>query len=103
MKVTELKDAERVPIQLDARKMCVRQDVELIHLNFGPGEALEKHVNPFDVIFYVLEGSGELEIAEEKQQILKDSTIEVPANLMRSWKNNGEGNLRILVIKVLNK
>jgi len=101
MKVTDLQDAERVPIQLDARKMCVRPDVELIHLHFGPGEALAKHANPFDVIFYVLEGSGELEIEEEKRQIGINSSIEVPANLMRGWKNNGEGNLRILVIKVL--
>jgi quercetin dioxygenase-like cupin family protein len=103
MKVTKLKDAERVPIQIDARKLCVRPDVELIHLDFAPGESLEKHANPFDVIFFVLEGSGELEIEDEKQQIGKDSTIEVAADLMRGWKNNGAGNLRILVIKVLNK
>jgi len=102
MKVMELQNAERVPIQIDARKLCTRQDVELIHLTFGPDETLEKHANPFDVIFYVLEGSGELVIEEDKMQIGKDSTIEVSANLLRGWKNNGDGNLRILVIKVLN-
>jgi quercetin dioxygenase-like cupin family protein len=103
MKVTELQDAERVPIQIDARKLFIRQDLELIHLNFGPGETLEKHANPFDVIFYVLEGSGELVIEEEKKQVGKDSTVEVSANLLRSWKNNRDSNLRILVIKILNK
>lgn len=103
MNVTELKNAERVPIQIDARKLCVRPDIELIHLNFAPGESLEKHANPFDVIFFVVEGSGELEIEEEKRQIGKDSAIEVPADLMRGWKNNGKDNLRILVIKALNK
>ena len=103
MKVTELIDAERVPIQIEALKLCIRQDVELIYLNIAPGELLEKHANPFDVIFFVLEGSGELEIEDEKQQINKNSTIEVAANLMRGWRNNGAENLRILVIKVLNK
>ncbi len=103
MKIVELKNAETVPIHIDARKLCVRQDVELIHLNFAPGEILEKHANPFDVIFYVVEGMGDLEVGEEKRRIEKDSAIEVPAGIQRGWKNNGPGNLRILVIKVLGK
>ncbi len=103
MKIVELKDAEKVPIHIDARKMCVRPDVELIHLKFSPGETLEKHANPFDVVFYVVEGTGELEVEQEKKQISQDTAIEVPANLMRGWKNTGKGNLRILVIKALAK
>jgi quercetin dioxygenase-like cupin family protein len=103
MKIVELKEAEKVPIHIDARKMCVRPDIELIHLNFSPGETLEKHANPFDVIFYVLEGSGELEVEQEKKLIAPDSAIEVPANVMRGWKNTGTGNLRVLVIKALVK
>lgn len=103
MKIVELEKAERVPINIDARKLCVRNDVELIHIDFLPGETLEKHANPFDVIFYVVEGSGELEVENEKKQIAKDSAIEVPAGVMRSWKNTGPGNLRVLVIKALNK
>jgi quercetin dioxygenase-like cupin family protein len=103
MKIVELNDAEKVPIHIDARKMCVRGDIELIHLNFAPGETLEKHANPFDVIFYVLEGTGELEVEREKKQIEPDTSIEVPANVMRGWKNTGTGNLRVLVIKALSK
>lgn len=103
MKIVELKDAEKVPIHIDARKMCVRPDVELIHLNFSPGETLEKHANPFDVIFYVVEGTGELEVEQTKKRISPDTAIEVPANVMRGWKNTGSGNLRILVIKAMAK
>jgi len=103
MKIVELKDAERVPIHIDARKMCMRPDIELIHLNFTPGETLDKHANPFDVIFYVVEGSGELEIGDGKKLIEKDTAIEVPANVMRGWKNTGTGNLRVLVIKAMQK
>lgn len=103
MKLIELKEAERVPIHIDARKMCIRPDIEVIHLNFDPGETLDKHANPFDVIFYVLEGSGELEIGEGKKLIQQDTAIEVPANVMRGWANTGESNLRILVIKAMQK
>jgi quercetin dioxygenase-like cupin family protein len=103
MKIVELKDAERVPLNIDARKLCIRQDVELIHIDLEPGETLEKHANPFDVIFYVVDGSGELEVVEEKRQITKDTAIEVPAGVMRGWKNTGPGNLRVLVIKVLKR
>ncbi len=103
MKTVELKDAERVPINIDARKLCVRPDVELIHIGFLPGETLEKHANPFDVIFYVVEGTGELEVAEEKKLISKDTAIQVPAGVMRGWKNTGQGILRVLVIKAMGK
>jgi quercetin dioxygenase-like cupin family protein len=103
MKIVELKDAERVPIDIDARKMCIRPDVELIHLVFSPGETLAKHANPFDVIFYVVEGTGLLEVDEEQRLIEKDTAIEVPANVMRGWKNTGRGNLRVLVIKAMKK
>ncbi len=103
MNIVELKNAERVPINIDARKLCARNDIELIHIDFLPGETLEKHANPFDVVFYVVEGSGELEVADEKKQIAKDTAIEVAAGVMRGWKNTGPGNLRVLVIKALNK
>ncbi len=103
MNIVELKNAERVPLNIDARKLCIRQDVELIHIDFLPGETLEKHANPFDVVFYVVEGSGELAVGEEKKQIEKDTAIEVPAGVMRGWKNTGPGSLRVLVIKVMNK
>jgi quercetin dioxygenase-like cupin family protein len=103
MKIVELKEAERVPIHIDARRMCIRPDIEVIHLNFSPGEILDKHANPFDVVFYVVEGTGELEVGEEKRQITKDTAIEVPANIMRGWKNTGTGNLRVLVIKAMQK
>jgi quercetin dioxygenase-like cupin family protein len=103
MNITRLSDAERVPIDIDARKLCVRPDLEVIHLSLAPGEVLAKHANPFDVIFYVVEGTGELEIGEGNKTIGKDTAIEVPANVMRGWKNTGAGALRVLVIKALLK
>jgi len=101
MKITELKSAEQVPINIDARKMLVRKECELIHLSLKPGEELPVHSNPFDVAFYTLAGSGELTIGGETRPIAADSVIEVAAGEMRGWKNTGMEELRVLVLKVL--
>lgn len=101
MQITELRTAERVPIAIDARKMLCRKDCELIHLSLRPGEALETHSNPFDVAFYVLEGTGELTAGTESRIISADTVIEIPAGEMRGWKNLSHADLRVLVVKLL--
>ncbi|MEA5114286.1 MAG: cupin domain-containing protein [Geobacteraceae bacterium] len=101
MKTTELKMAEKVPIAIDARKMLVRKDCELIHLTLKPGEVLETHTNPFDVAFYVLSGTGELAVGNETRKIGADTVIEISAGEMRGWKNIADNDLRVLVVKFL--
>ena len=101
MNVTHLKDAELIPINIAAHKLFGSERTEVIHLCFKPGEVLEKHPNPFDVIFYVLEGSGTLEVGEESATLGADTLIEIPADEMRGWTNTGSVDLRLLVVKVL--
>lgn len=101
MQITEFKKAEKVPIAIDARKMLIRQDCELIHLTLKPGEILEKHSNPFDVAFYVLSGTGELEVGSEIATLGPDTVIEVAADQQRGWCNSGPVDLRVLVVKLL--
>jgi quercetin dioxygenase-like cupin family protein len=101
MQKTELKTAEKVPISIAARKMLTRKDCELIHLTLKPAEILEKHSNPFDVAFYVLSGSGELEVGDETATISADTVIEIAAGELRGWKNSGSEDLRVLVVKLL--
>lgn len=101
MQITELRNAEQVPINIEARKMLVRKECELIHLSLKPGEDLPVHTNPFDVAFYTLAGTGELTIGEETRAIAPDSVIEVAAGELRGWKNTGTEELRVLVLKVL--
>ncbi|HOI16449.1 MAG TPA: cupin domain-containing protein [Geobacteraceae bacterium] len=101
MRITELRTAEKVPIQIDARKMLIRRDCELIHLSLQPGEVLETHTNPFDVAFYVLAGEGDLVVGTETRRIGADTVIEIPAGEMRGWTNSGTEVLRVLVVKLL--
>lgn len=101
MNSIHLKDAEQVPINIAAHKLFASDRTEVIHLCFKPGEELAKHPNPFDVIFYVLEGSGTLEVGEESATLGANTLIEIPADEMRGWTNTGTEDLRVLVIKVL--
>lgn len=101
MRITELKSAEKVPIPIDARKMLVRKECELIHLSLQPGEVLETHTNPFPVAFYVLAGQGDLVVGAETRRVGGDTVIEVPAGEVRGWTNPGPEVLRVLVLKLL--
>jgi quercetin dioxygenase-like cupin family protein len=101
MKLLHLKDGEQVPIHIAAHKLFAAPRAEVIHLRFKPGEVLEKHANPFDVVFYVLEGTGTLEVDDRTYIAEADTLIEVSAPEMRGWTNSGNSDLRVLVTKLL--
>ncbi len=73
---------------------------EIVHLNLAPGAHLKKHITPVNVAFYVLEGTATLEIGEEKQSFPVDTLIESPKNIPHGVLNEGDTNLRLLVIKM---
>ncbi len=88
------------PHGVDARKMYDTEHAQVIHILLKPGESLKKHITPVDVIFYVLEGRGTVEIGDEKKEVDVDSLIESPAGIPHCWYNEGDKILRFLVIKV---
>ena len=64
-----------------------------------PGQALKLHVTPVDVFFYVLEGSGAVEIGGERQAVSRDMLIESPARIPHRLLNQGDEVFRFLVVK----
>ena len=82
--------------------MFASEQAELIHLTLKRGEVLEKHDNPFDVIFYVLEGNGKLLAEDEVFKISANCSIFVKTGINRSWENTGDTDLKLLVYKVKN-
>jgi quercetin dioxygenase-like cupin family protein len=100
MKVVTLSEAEKIP-GLNSWKMFTCERTELIHLVLGPDEILPLHSNPFDVIFYVLKGSGLLTVEGESSTLRIHDTVDVPAGKQREWKNQGKEELKLLVIKIL--
>jgi mannose-6-phosphate isomerase-like protein (cupin superfamily) len=100
MKPTTLLTAERVPFNLDGRKMYSAEKVELVHLALKPNEEVALHSNPFDVIFYVLEGEGTIFYEKESITVEADNCLFVENGKQRGMKNTGKKVFRVLVIKV---
>jgi mannose-6-phosphate isomerase-like protein (cupin superfamily) len=101
MKVVEVKDVPSKPNPhgVDARNLSDKDSAHVSHITLQPGESLKKHITPVDVVFYVLEGQGIVEIGEEIKEVGADTLIESPAKIPHRWINESKGLVRILVIK----
>lgn len=88
------------PHKVDVRKLYDTENAMAIHIKLEPGEALKKHITPVDVFFYVLEGTGIVEIGDEKKEVSKDAIIDSPARIPHCWYNESTKTLRFLVVKV---
>jgi len=99
--IRNLKNSPKVPFDLDAFILHSREKLELVHLLLKPTENLKEHKNPFDVIFFVVEGAGILTIEDESFILNENDVVEVSSDKNRAWKNNTNKNLRLLVIKLI--
>lgn len=88
------------PHGVDARKLYDTEHAQVVHLILKPGESLKKHVTPVDVVFYVLRGTGVVEIGDEEVEAMADACIDSPACIPHRWRNTGDSDLRLLVVKV---
>lgn len=84
---------------VDARNLYNTPDAIVTVITLEPGQSLKKHMTPVDVAFYVLEGTGVVEIGEEKQEVQKDTLIESPKDILHCWYNESSEPLRFMVIK----
>lgn len=88
------------PHGVDVRKIYESEKIQVAHITLKPGEQLKKHVTPVDVLFYVLQGTGVVEIGDEKKEVGKDSLIDSPAQIPHCWYNQGTETLRVLLLKL---
>jgi len=102
MKITEVANVVSGPNphHVDARKIYDTPHAIAVVITLQPGEALKKHMTPVDVFFYVLEGTGIVEIGDEKKAIGKDMLVESPARIPHKWTNESNAVFRVLVVKV---
>ncbi len=101
MKTVKVKDVQSKPNPhgVDARSISDTESAQVVHITLQPGESLKKHITSVDVVFYVLEGRGMVEIGEERNEVGKDTLIESPARIPHRWMNESSGIVRILVVK----
>jgi mannose-6-phosphate isomerase-like protein (cupin superfamily) len=99
VRVTEQPAAPN-PHGIDVRKVYDTENALVSHLTLQSGEKLIRHITPVDVLFYVLEGTGIVEIGEERLEVSSDTAIESPKDVPHCWYNESDRTLRILVVKV---
>ena len=101
MKVVEVKNVQIKPNPhgVDARSLSDTDNAQVSHITLQPGQFLKKHITPVDVVFYVLQGRGIVEIGDEQQEVGPDALIESPAKVPHRWTNQSKDILRFLVIK----
>lgn len=87
------------PHQVDVRKLYDSEHAQMMHITLQPGESLKPHKTPVDAIFYVLEGTPSIHIADETLVCEKDTLIESPAKILHYISNESDHIARILVTK----
>jgi len=99
-KVTiEAGEAARNKGGVQAVKLLSKPEVDVVHIRIVPGATLPLHVTPVDVFFYILQGSGEVEIGPERERVSPDMLIESPKDIPHALHNPGEEDFRVLVVK----
>jgi len=88
------------PHNVSAKPIYDTEHAMAVHITLGPGQSLKKHATPVDVFFYVLEGTGVVEIGEERQEVTRDMIIESPAKIPHRLLNERDQVFRVLVVKV---
>ncbi|MEN8225920.1 MAG: cupin domain-containing protein, partial [Bacteroidota bacterium] len=84
---------------VDARMLYDKDSAQAVHLNLNPGESLKPHITPVDVFFFIIEGTPEILVGEEKIKVEANSLVESPKNIVHCIYNNSENVVRVLVVK----
>jgi mannose-6-phosphate isomerase-like protein (cupin superfamily) len=63
-----------------------------------PGRKIEAHVDPMEEIYFVLQGTGEMGVDDEKRQVGPGDATWIPTGSSHSLLNNGDEKVVILVV-----
>ncbi|MGM0452176.1 MAG: cupin domain-containing protein [Thermodesulfobacteriota bacterium] len=84
---------------VDARNLYNTPEAMISVITLKPGQSLKRHITPVDVAFYVISGTGVVEIGEEKQEVVADTLVESPKDIVHCWYNESKEPLRFMVVK----
>ena len=90
-----------VPFKFDGRILYTSEAYELVFLTLQPGEMMDMHALSFDVVFFVVEGTGMLKVGDEIVEVIENNTVFVNRDVSRAWSNSSYKPLRILVNKII--
>ncbi len=70
----------------------------LAHAVLAPGKEIEAHVDPYEEIYFVLEGKGRIRVGQESREVGPMDATYLPAGVPHALLNTGEEDLVILVV-----
>jgi len=88
------------PHKVSVRMIYDHDHGQALVISLKKGEGLKKHVTPVDVMFYILEGTGMVEIGDEVKEVGRDTVIESPARIPHRLFNESSPEFRFLVMKM---
>jgi len=101
MKIMTLSETQTTnnPHGVDARMLYDRETAQAIHIRLNPGQSLKPHITPVDVFFFIIEGTPDILVGEEKQRVTANTIVESPKDVVHCIYNNTDRVARILVVK----
>lgn len=99
--IQKLEDAPVILADPLGKMMFSDERTQIIHMEIKPYQKIKYHYNTHDVVFFVVEGEGCVEIEEKSQKIGKNASIFIKGGLLRSWSNKSDKNLILMVIKMM--
>ncbi|MDY6970950.1 MAG: cupin domain-containing protein [Thermodesulfobacteriota bacterium] len=73
----------------------------LAHGILQPGKMLEAHIDPYEEIYYILQGEGIMMVGNEKQRVKSGDAIWLPHGLAHALENDTQEDCIILVIAAM--
>ena len=92
MKITKVSETpiKETPHKVDARMIYNYDSAQAVHITLKPSESLKPHITPVDVFFFVLEGTPEILVGEEKQTVEANCLVESPKDILHCISNNSD-------------
>ncbi|AGL00340.1 mannose-6-phosphate isomerase [Desulfoscipio gibsoniae DSM 7213] len=88
------------PKGITVRKLLDMDGLVLMNLLFKPGEMLEMHTTPQNVVFYVVNGEGTVMIGDEESRVKKDELVYSPKGIPHGLKAAEDQEFHVLVWKL---
>ena len=83
---------------VDARNLYNKDEAMVTVITLNPGQSLKRHITPVNVAFYVLKGTGILEVGDEKIEVTRNTLVESPKDIVHCWFNESSNPLRFMII-----
>jgi mannose-6-phosphate isomerase-like protein (cupin superfamily) len=88
------------PTGLDAHRLFVSPNVEVVHIHLPAGHALVRHASPVDTLFYIITGTATVESDTGTVQAEAGTLVPHPKETFHRVRNETGDRLEFLVVKL---